>query len=667
MKLKDILLISSIFLLILTIGAVSASDDFASDDLSVGLYDLDVQEQSIGDIGATEDDILSDDSNQEIINAEDNLPSQEIQDEKGDAVTFESSSEVEDLANQEKPVISISSTNIKTGQNIYIYLKDQNNAPLANQKLITTINKNTKNLTTDSEGKASLKLDFNPGTYLLNVNFQANGDYADSNKDFNIILSKLDSVINPVSNLVAKGKYFYIYLRDESGNALANQKVSFAVNGKTYSAVSNAQGKAWFKVSFALGKYPLKVTFNGDSKHNSVTKSLNLYVPTASLINIGNAKLLTNGYLRIYLRCSNQSLISKKLVHVTVNGKTFNKTTNNEGIIIFKPRAGTGSINISAIFDGNTKIAPSSAKKTIKGINGDIKSPYKSKIPLVNGRPDVDVLGGNYALADGNMTYSLNKTQYLSVIKRDSYCLFLNNRLSKYTFFQSKKEPTLNHIIYRKKWNVIERALNTKIVKKNKRGYWPQVTVSLKGKSYTYSEVRDEQDLTFTCGPTSSSMCSQALRNYVCESYLTKLSGARKGYGSHPNALKRALEKNHFKCSLYYKSGINKALKELKKGGAALVYHIRGHYLAIVDISKNGKKVLISNSRGGYNSGEDKMPTKWLTVKYVKSKFANDTPGLIVRLNYSLNANTKKNVKNFYSSMGINWTRQNTNERIPQI
>lgn len=660
MKLKDILLISMIFLLIFTIGAVNASEEIASDDFSV-------QEYSVDDAGAIGDNVICDDSNQEVPNLNEDIPSQEIQDKNGEDMSQESLGEIEDDVTQEEPVISISSSKIKTGQTIYIYLKDHNNVPLSNQKLITTINKNVKNITTDSQGKASLKLDLNPGTYLLNVNFEANEVYAAVSRNFNVSLSKLNSSINPVSNVVVKGKYFYIYLKDELGNALFNQKVSFAVNGKKYSAVSNAQGKSWFKVNLTLGKHSLKITYNGDSKHNSLTKSMYLYVPRKSSISIGNAKLLTNGYLRIYLKCLNQSLISKKPVHITVNGKTFNKITNKEGIIIFKPKVGTGEINVSVVFDGNSKIGPSSAKKSIKGIVGDVKSPFKYKIPMVKGLPDVDLMPGNYALADGDMTYSLNKTHYLSVIKRDSYCLFLNNKLSKYTFFQSKKEPSLNHIIRREKWNVIERALNTKIVKKNKRNYWPQITVSLKGKSYTYSEVRDEQNLVFSCGPTSSSMCSQALRNYVCESYLVKLSGARKGYGAHPNNLKKALEKNHFKCSLYYKSGLNGAFKELKKGGAALIFHTWGHYLAIVDISKDGKKVLVSNSRGGYDSGIDKMPTKWLTVKYVKTRFANDTPGLIVRLNYSLSANTKSNVKNFYSSMGTNWARQNTNERIPQI
>ena len=391
-------------------------------------------------------------------------------------------------------------------------------------------------------------------------------------------------------------------------------------------------------------------------------------VKSKTNINIGNTRLLTNGFLRIYLKSDNPSAVSKKLLHITINNNTFDKTTNSEGIVVFKPLAGLGTLSISVRFDGDSNAAASSAKKSVKGIEGNPKSPFYYKIPLRGGAPDIDLMPGNYVLADKTATYTLTKNQYLAVIKRDSYCLFLNNKLSKYTVFKTKKEPGLFHIIPRKKWNVIERAINTKVVKKNKKGYWPsQITVNLKGKSYTYSEVRDVQDLTYSCGPTSSSMCTQVLRNYVCEKYLVKLSGAKKGRGSSPTGLSKALRKNHYKCTEYYKSAFYKALKELKKGGCALVFHTWGHYVAILDISKNGKKVLVANTRGGYNSNSDKLPTKWLTAKFVKSRFANDTPGLIVRLNYSLSKKTKNKINNFYSSLGTKWTRQNTSERIPQI
>jgi hypothetical protein len=384
---------------------------------------------------------------------------------------------------------------------------------------------------------------------------------------------------------------------------------------------------------------------------------------------IGNTRLLTNGYLRIYLKSATPSAISKKSVKITVANKTFTKKTNSEGIIVFKPKVGTGKVKVTAKFSGNSKIIGSSAEKSVKAIKGNVKDPFKSKIPLKNGLPDIDLMPGSYVLADGNAKYTLSKAQYRDVIKRDSYCLFLNNKLSKYTFFKSKKEPKLNHIIKREKWNVIERAINTKIVKKNKYGYWPgKITVSLKGKSYTYSEVRDEQNTGYTCGPTSCSFCSQVLRNYVNEMHLAKQAGSDPYYGSSTQGLKKALEKNHFKCSYYHKATFDKALKQLKKGGCALVFHTWSHFVSILDISKDGKKVLVGNPSGDYDHGSHKIPTNWLTVKYMKKRFNNyNTAGLVVKLKYNLNKATKKKVNNFYSSMGTKWTRQNTKERIPQI
>ena len=151
---------------------------------------------------------------------------------------------------------------------------------------------------------------------------------------------------------------------------------------------------------------------------------------------------------------------------------------------------------------------------------GNVKNPLNTSIPLVNGVPDVDVMPSYYVMGYNDANYTLLKSQYKETIKRDSYCLFLHGKLSKYTFFKTKASPKVYHILKRAKWNVIERALNIKLVKKNKYSYWPKsITASLKGKSYTYSEVRDVQNSEVTCGPTSASVCSQALKKYYSERF----------------------------------------------------------------------------------------------------------------------------------------------------
>lgn len=567
------------------------------------------------------------------------------------------------------PDISVNSTTVFTGESIEISFKDSNNVSLAGQNLTANIDNKDYPIFTDSEGKYDLKLDLKPNNYALKVIFKGNGTVPAINKTFNIHVLKLDSDLSPVTTTVMKGDYFYAYLKDQNGDAITGVSVKFNVNGKEYNYKTDSNGKVGFKVSFNPSTYTLNVAFAGNDYYNSVSKTLKLIVPQTSSIVIGNTRLLTNGYLRIYLKSPDQSLISKKTVKITINGKTFKKETNKEGIIVFKPNMGTGNLKITVEFEGDSKIAGSSASKTVKGIKGNVKDPLKSKIPLKNGVPDVDYMPASYVLGDGDMTYTLTKAQYRDVIKRDSYCLYLNNKLSKYTFFKSKAEPKLNHIVKREKWNVIERAINTKIVKKNKKGYWPgEITVSLKGKSYNYPEVRDIQNTGYTCGPTSSSMCSQVLRNYFNEKYLSQQSGTSPYYGSSTSGLKRALEKNHFKCTSYTKSSFNSALKQLKKGGAALIFHTWSHYVSILDISKDGKKVLVGNPSGDYDHGSHGIPTNWLTVKYMKKRFNGyDTSGLIVKLKYSLNKKTKNSVNNFYSSMGTKWVRQNTNERIPDI
>ena len=592
--------------------------------------------------------------------------------EESSPISDESSLDEEILENdgdKKTPEICISSSEAYFNDSIDIYLLDNESNPLTFQNLTTTFNDEISNYTTDSDGKFSLKLDFKPGKYLLNVSFLGNDDFNGVNQSFEITILKLNSIITPVNKTVISGNYFTAILTGQNGEKLTGQNIIFKVNGKSYNDDTNKNGKATLKINLAVGTYSFTVTFKGNDYYNSVSQTFNLIVPAITTLTIGNTKLLTNGYLRIYLKSATPSAISKKTVTITIGGKTFKKTTNSEGIIVFKPQMSTGTLKITVKFDGTSNVMGCSAQKSVKGIAGNVKNPLKAKIALVNGVPDIDLMPGTYVMADGDSSYTLTKAQYRDVLKRDSYCLFLKNKLSKYTFFKSKAEPKLNHIIKREKWNVIERAINTKVVLKNKKNYWPsKITVSLKGKSYTYSEVRDIQNTGYTCGPTSASMCTQVLKNYVNEKYLAKLAGSNSYSGSSTKGLKKALEKNHFKCSIYYKSSYKKAIKQLKKGGCALVFHTWNHYVSILDISKNGKKVLVGNPSGDYNYGSHSIPTKWLTVKYMKARFNNyDTSGLIVKLKYNLKKSTKNKIKNYYSSMGTKWSRQNVNERIPNI
>lgn len=554
------------------------------------------------------------------------------------------------------PTISVESKKVSSKDTLEIYLTNSSGNALKSKKILAEINNKKFAVTTNSKGVAKLNINLAANTYKLTLTFEGDDNYTAVSKIFNIKIVKLQTKITESANFVVKGKYMYFYLTDSNGNGVAGKKITIKYKGKTYTKKSNKYGTVKLKIKSPNSKYSIKAKFKGDNQYKSSSRSLKFYVTSSRSIKIGNSKLLTKGYVRIYLKVAGKS-VSKK-VTLTVGSKKLSKKANSEGIAVIKPQIKAGHYTVKA------KVGKYYSKKNVKCYGANVKDPLKESIPTKSGVPDVDWMPGSYVMGDGNAKYTLKKSQYKDVLKRDSYCLFLNNKLTKYTFFKTKPHPKLNHIIKREKWNVIERAILTKMVKKNKKNYWPgKITVSLKGKSYTYPEVRDIQGTGYTCGPTSASVCSQVLKNYLCEKYLAKLAGTDSSGTSCP-ALINALQKNNFICSYFYKSTFSSALKELKNGGAALIFHANKHYVCILDISSNGKKVLVSNSYGTY----DNIPTKWVKVSYMKKKFSPQwDESLIVKLNYKLSDSTKNSINSYYHSFGSNWLKHNTNQGIGRV
>lgn len=550
------------------------------------------------------------------------------------------------------PEITVKSNDVKSKDTLEIYLSNSSGSPLTSKKLTAVIGNNQYSISTNSKGIAKLGINLNAAKYKLNVSFAGDEYYNPVSKIISLKVSKLSTKISPTSNFAMRGHYLSFYLYDQRNNPLSSKKITFKFNGKSYTKSTGKNGRIDFKVNSYNNKNAMKFKFKGDKKYKASSKRITLYLVSGKSLKIANSKLLTKGYLRIYLSASTKSEISKKTIKISIGNSKFTKKTTSEGIAVIKPKMSSNVYLIKA------SLGKYWVSKRVKCVDGDVMDPMAENISLKKGVPDIDVMPGNYVMGDGSATYTLTKSQYREVIKRDSRCLFLNNKLSKYTFFKTKKHPNTNHIIKREKWNVIERAINLKLVYANKPHYWPsEIKVSLKGKSYTYPEVRDVQSNGVNCGPTAASVCTQVLRNYFCERYLASQMGTN-AEGTPCPKIVSGLEKNGFNCTYFFKATFKDALKELAKGGCALIFHAPYHYVAILDISRDGKQVLVSNSYGTY----DNIPSKWVKVNTLKNKFSKWEESLIVRLNYNLSNSAKESVKCFYHSMGMNWIRQNTNQ-----
>ena len=361
-------------------------------------------------------------------------------------------------------------------------------------------NDNEKTLKSTNEKSDELKSD-SSSNIIKSASTPTNNNVAKST-------TKTKLKITTYANFVKKGSKYYMYLVDSNGNPVVKKKVKVTLNGKTYKKTTGNFGKFAVKIKSKKSSVTLKIKSSANSKYYGLSKKIRVYIQNSFKIKIGNSKLLTNGYLRVYLQGAKKA-ISKKTLNIWVGKNKFTKKTNSEGFIIIKPQVGAKNYKVTV------KLGKYKRSKNVVCIEGDVLDPLQHSIPTINGIPDVDMMPENYVMGDGNAKYTLSKAQYKETITRDSHCLFLYDKLPKYAFFKTKASPNTYHILKREKWNVIERAINTKLVRAFKYSYWPgSITVNLKGKSYTYPIVRDVQNTGYNCGPTSASVCSQALKNY---------------------------------------------------------------------------------------------------------------------------------------------------------
>ena len=596
--------------------------------------------------------------------------------------------------------VSIKSYNLAYQENIKLTAEviDERGNPVSGGKAIYKINGATlKSNNTAIEvrvrnGSAVLNyttpLSWTTNNITIQAVYSGNEIFEGSRSNLSNQIIK-EAIIN--SNNLIKTTNDIVYLNvnvtDEYGNIVETGKIRLYQNNKLIGENSLINGKRELYLGkMSAGNHDFKLEFISPG----YTKTA---VPVS--ITVKNETPIVNLLLDIPQATQNANKLELR-AYVTFNNTKYYKTNINSGYVLFKIDNNqikkVGIVNSKALYNytmpndtsshiidayyisgvyGNstdTKIIQTVDKSKLNSENTAIKgnkNPLDNIIENVDGMPNISLMT-NYVWADENATYTLTREQYQEITVQDSYSMYLNNFMSRYVAFKTKSEPDLYHVLRREKWNVIEKAINRNLVLSNGGAYPAEITANLRGVEYTYSEVRDIQNTSYTCGPTSLSMCSQTLKTYFSEYRGSIDAGSTYSDGSSTSGLASAARMHNMSATFYYNTTFDNALNELSKGGCALIFHTWNHYVAILDISKDKSRVLVANPSGSYNEGSHGMPTNWLTVSYVKSCFNNyDTSGLILKLNYNLSVTVKNQTNNMYNNFGAKYVKSNTSERIP--
>ena len=273
------------------------------------------------------------------------------------------------------PSITVGSTTVIRGKYLYVYLKDKNGKAMANQKVTIKINGKTYEKTTNSNGRAALKIKLTGSKYSTKVYFYKSGIYSAASKSFTLKISDNKPKITVANATVIRGKYLYVYLKDKSGAVMASKKVTIRINGKNYVKTTNSNGRAALKIKLTGSKYAAKVYFYKSGVYSYSSKSFTLnIVNNKPSFTIANSTVVKGNYLYVYLKDKAGSVMANQKVAVKLNGKTYAMTTNSNGRIALKVTLASKKYTTSLNFYKTGVYSASSKSFTLNVVNDNSKN-----------------------------------------------------------------------------------------------------------------------------------------------------------------------------------------------------------------------------------------------------------------------------------------------------
>ena len=320
---------------------------------------------------------------------------------------------------KEKTTISVSKTSIQRGTVLYIYLKDSNGNPISGKTLSLDIGGNKYTKTTDNNGAVSLKFSSLLGKYTLKVTFNEDSDYLSSNDSFSLNIYQSATKITVSSQSVARGKYLYAYLKDSSGKAISGQTVKIKFRGKTYTKVTNSNGRVSLKITSVASKYTTKITYAGNTSYKSSSKSFTLNVyKTKTNITVASKSVIRGKYLYAYLKDSKGNPLASKSVKIKFyyskyRYKYFYKTTNSNGRVSLKINNKPGYYTTKIIYSGSGYYKPYTKSFQLKSYVASTKFTVANS-SVVRGKYFYAYLNdsSNKAIANQKVVITFNGDKY---------------------------------------------------------------------------------------------------------------------------------------------------------------------------------------------------------------------------------------------------------------
>ena len=297
--------------------------------------------------------------------------------------------------------------------NIDVTLTGVNNTKLTGNVTVTVNNNQYIVEVVDGEGTLT-GVELPIGNYQFTATWNGDDSYDSAACSGSFNVAKLNATMDVIIPKDIKAGDDIIIMVNIPEDATG--EVSVEIDGKTYTATL-IKGSANITIpALTGGDYNVTVTYNGDEKYNSVTKT-----ETINVINNRNVNLNVTDIVMIYhdgtrliaiLTDYMGNPIANAKIYFTINGVTYNRTTDATGNASMALNLNSGIYNASILFNGSdmydkaSKNITVTIKSTISGQN--IVKFYQNGTQFF--ATFIDTQGN--ILANTNVTFNINGVFY---------------------------------------------------------------------------------------------------------------------------------------------------------------------------------------------------------------------------------------------------------------
>ena len=166
--------------------------------------------------------------------------------------------------------LSDSSVSLRSDENS---VSDSNLNSVESDAGSSNVNSENEVLSTDNTVE-----DSNQEHYSSNDNTRAVLGASQSQSDVLEANSKVKTTLKGSSNSIYKGNYYTLTLTDSKGKVLSGQKLSYTINGKTYTLTTDSKGSTYLQINLKEGKYTMVCSYGGSNAYDSSKLTVTLSV-----------------------------------------------------------------------------------------------------------------------------------------------------------------------------------------------------------------------------------------------------------------------------------------------------------------------------------------------------------------------------------------------------